>query len=359
MLDMADDHPFLLPVVIDGTPESSARVPDAFRERQWTRWSGDEVPFEFVERVRHLVGTEVSYTPNPSSATPPPQRPSRIKVVRIEKIPAARSSAGTLLYLAASVVIGIALSTSFMWLTAFSAKTPFAIYGSDLGNGRRIASALMPPSKDNEDLWKLLSVGGKQELIRLVKEGPGDSDELTAVLTREFNALIEGTHALDNAVATSPESLALSNRRLLESRFPEEVSTLLEPRSFIASAKAKFLEKGGLRRRLSVVVLALTIFSVAGYFVYKPIAIRYSFEDSRHVDQVLAYLMGELGFRRSARGDGTLIYRPTLSTFLLWGPVSFAVRIDGASMVISGPSISMKRLSRALEGFIDTPALAG
>jgi hypothetical protein len=40
MLDMAEDQPFLLPVVIDETPEAMARVPDRFRERQWTRLPG-------------------------------------------------------------------------------------------------------------------------------------------------------------------------------------------------------------------------------------------------------------------------------------------------------------------------------
>src|SRR5437868_1875328 len=34
---MADDQAFLLPVVIDDTPEAMARVPDRFRERQWSR----------------------------------------------------------------------------------------------------------------------------------------------------------------------------------------------------------------------------------------------------------------------------------------------------------------------------------
>jgi hypothetical protein len=34
---MADDRAFLLPVVIDDTPEPMARVPDRFRERQWIR----------------------------------------------------------------------------------------------------------------------------------------------------------------------------------------------------------------------------------------------------------------------------------------------------------------------------------
>src|SRR5215471_16592750 len=36
MLDMADDRTFLLPVVIDATIDVSARVPERFRDVQWT-----------------------------------------------------------------------------------------------------------------------------------------------------------------------------------------------------------------------------------------------------------------------------------------------------------------------------------
>jgi TolB-like protein/Tfp pilus assembly protein PilF len=56
MLDMADDRPFLLPVLIDDTPESAARVPDRFRERQWTRLPQGVVPAEFTQRVARLLG---------------------------------------------------------------------------------------------------------------------------------------------------------------------------------------------------------------------------------------------------------------------------------------------------------------
>ncbi len=55
MLDMADDQAFLLPVVIDDTPEAAARVPDRFRERQWTRLPGDMAPAEFAQRVTRLL----------------------------------------------------------------------------------------------------------------------------------------------------------------------------------------------------------------------------------------------------------------------------------------------------------------
>jgi len=53
---MADDQPFLLPVVIDDTPDASARVPDRFRERQWSRLPGGEKAEAFAQHARRLLG---------------------------------------------------------------------------------------------------------------------------------------------------------------------------------------------------------------------------------------------------------------------------------------------------------------
>src|ERR1700687_3563482 len=55
---MADDQTFLLPVVIDETPEASARVPDVFRARQWTHLSGALPTSKFVDRVKRLLGAQ-------------------------------------------------------------------------------------------------------------------------------------------------------------------------------------------------------------------------------------------------------------------------------------------------------------
>jgi TolB-like protein/Tfp pilus assembly protein PilF len=71
MLDMAEDQPFLLPVVIDETPEVMARVPDRFRERQWTRLLGGVAPEEFVERVMGLLAGDGVVAPAaPARAMP-------------------------------------------------------------------------------------------------------------------------------------------------------------------------------------------------------------------------------------------------------------------------------------------------
>jgi TolB-like protein/Tfp pilus assembly protein PilF len=53
--DMADDAPFLLPVAIDETANAVARVPDKFREVQWTTLPGGEAPPDFVVRVGRLL----------------------------------------------------------------------------------------------------------------------------------------------------------------------------------------------------------------------------------------------------------------------------------------------------------------
>ena len=41
-LDMADDHPFLLPIVIDDTDQAGARVPEKFLTVQWLKVPGGE-----------------------------------------------------------------------------------------------------------------------------------------------------------------------------------------------------------------------------------------------------------------------------------------------------------------------------
>jgi TolB-like protein/Tfp pilus assembly protein PilF len=62
--DMAHKRAFLVPVVIDDTPERGASVPEKFHELQWTRLPGGETPAAFVERLRKLLSpAEAHETP--------------------------------------------------------------------------------------------------------------------------------------------------------------------------------------------------------------------------------------------------------------------------------------------------------
>ena len=56
---MAIERPFLVPVVVDGTRDQEAVVPDAFRAVQWTRVPAGDTPPAFVEHVRQLLSPEL------------------------------------------------------------------------------------------------------------------------------------------------------------------------------------------------------------------------------------------------------------------------------------------------------------
>ena len=74
-LDMADDHPFLLPVVIDSTAEAGARVPDRFLTVQWMRVP-DGHPTPALEALcRRLVSGQTMGPPPRKKA---PDTPARI-----------------------------------------------------------------------------------------------------------------------------------------------------------------------------------------------------------------------------------------------------------------------------------------
>ncbi|MSU22245.1 MAG: hypothetical protein EXS32_00280 [Opitutus sp.] len=52
---MADDAPFIVPAVIDDVPDATARVPDKFREVQWTRLRSDDASAAFAARMLALL----------------------------------------------------------------------------------------------------------------------------------------------------------------------------------------------------------------------------------------------------------------------------------------------------------------
>jgi TolB-like protein/Flp pilus assembly protein TadD len=75
--DMAEHKAFLLPVVIDDTPERGAAVPEKFRQVQWTRLPGGSTPPAFVERIRQMLRPRELRAPGSSPpGSEPPSTPS-------------------------------------------------------------------------------------------------------------------------------------------------------------------------------------------------------------------------------------------------------------------------------------------
>jgi hypothetical protein len=74
-LDMADDVMFLLPVVIDGTGELGARVPDKFLAVQWLRLPAGRSTPALAALCRRLLAGEHTAPPRPAASfTRPPLR---------------------------------------------------------------------------------------------------------------------------------------------------------------------------------------------------------------------------------------------------------------------------------------------
>jgi TIR domain len=72
-LDMADDHLFLLPVVIDDTDQIRSRVPEKFLAVQWLRVPGGQATQALEALCRRIVAGQADAVP----PTPPPSvRPS-------------------------------------------------------------------------------------------------------------------------------------------------------------------------------------------------------------------------------------------------------------------------------------------
>jgi TolB-like protein len=102
---IAADQAFLLPVVIDDTRDDEERVPERFREVQWTRLPSGVTPAAFVERVRRLLSGEPAQGP-----TGTPSVAARVSAAPTTGTPVVASwrSKAALLVAVAAVVVALA-----------------------------------------------------------------------------------------------------------------------------------------------------------------------------------------------------------------------------------------------------------
>src|SRR6516165_4184672 len=68
---IAPDQAFLMPVAVDDTPQSDERIPDRFRELQWTCLPDGETSPAFIERVQRLLSPEALTARGPGTTVLP------------------------------------------------------------------------------------------------------------------------------------------------------------------------------------------------------------------------------------------------------------------------------------------------
>ncbi len=103
---MADDQAFFVPVILGETVDATARVPDVFRARQWTRVTDDASVRQFAERIAKLVsgaslegnaqsaGEKLSPAIAQSTDVAKPVQPKRRRVLQLTYLGAGLVAAG-------------------------------------------------------------------------------------------------------------------------------------------------------------------------------------------------------------------------------------------------------------------------
>ena len=178
-LDMADDHLFLLPVVIDDTVEAQARVPEKFLSVQWLRFPEGRAALEVLCR-RIASGAVVEPQPLKSSAVRV-QSPAA-DAARLHP-PFPRAEPGQRLHYAVQV-IGWLLRSAWIFFQRLPRWVRILLY---LWGLFAILSMCREhhaiPSSSSTDAKRIKAVADQYQLSK----DPADLAKLGAQIAREFS----------------------------------------------------------------------------------------------------------------------------------------------------------------------------
>jgi tetratricopeptide (TPR) repeat protein len=172
---MAQDRPFLIPVVIDDTSEGVERVPDRFREVQWTRLPNGVATAAFVDRMTRLLQQETAAS---SSAAPSAARSTTLSADASSTAPMGtppRKLARATWAAAAAVLLLAGVS---LWVTRHAWLRPAGIVAYS-HEDRRMTFAVLPfqsPAGDGQGVQVATATAGQ---IRTMLE---NRKELVSVL---------------------------------------------------------------------------------------------------------------------------------------------------------------------------------
>ena len=180
---MASDRPFLVPVVIDGTPESDERVPERFREVQWIRLPGGAAPPAFAERIARLLSM-----PTAGSGRSVPEAP----LAAASSVPQDRVAAADPARAAAPVMTAPVRKT-WWWRPAVSGLLAAALLaagvtGWNAARSRWHAAAVAPYSiEDRRMTFAVLPFQAPDGDVHAARAAAATTEEFTAQL--EANTL--------------------------------------------------------------------------------------------------------------------------------------------------------------------------
>ncbi len=176
---MAQDRAFLIPVVIDDTPEGDERVPDKFREVQWTRLPNGVTTPAFVARIARLldqeIGTQNSAGASVAEPTTPTLNAGPVSPASVSPPPKPRSAVMWLAAVALLLLVGIgAWAIRHVWLH----PTAVVAYSHE---DRRMTFAVLPFQSAADDPHGVQIAKAMGDEIRTMLES---RKELISVISR-------------------------------------------------------------------------------------------------------------------------------------------------------------------------------
>ena len=240
-LDMADDHPFLLPVVIDDTTQAAARVPDRFLNVQWMRVPGGRATEALQALCRRLLaGQPAALQPSkPAPDKPTPRRSGRAR----EYPPFPREEPGQRVSFWVHV-LGWALQSAWTFFRRFPAWVRILVYiwlaivlvskgctAPSRHTERASAAAakvaqLADGARDGPDTPDVAKLGA--QIAQLANETAGKSAARSSLLVIPFSAPpgdAAGKKLADSAFEQMFGRVAVSHRGSLD-LLPEPESSL-------------------------------------------------------------------------------------------------------------------------------------
>jgi tetratricopeptide (TPR) repeat protein len=219
---LADDHPFLFPVAVGDVNDSTARVPDKFREVQWTRLRLEETPVELAGRVAKLLSLG-----DPSAG----RTDGGVRRERAERDErrAARWR-WWMIFPIVGTLIGLGFAVQPLW-RAF--QGPRANHPA--ASPRSKAQQLVAQARELYEPWNLATIDDFKFADRLLKEATdleiSNGDAWAALAIESYGQLVQGfdrsdvrdetlRNAADRAMTLAPKSdqaklaLALKYRRI-------------------------------------------------------------------------------------------------------------------------------------------------
>jgi TolB-like protein len=239
-VDMAEDRAFLVPIVIDGTSDSEARVPEKFREVQWTRLLGGKTPPEFVRRIEHLLSGEV--------------RASTLRALGPTAVASGRPSRA---WLAAGVAVLVAAVSAYLfaerpWVAKPPPPAAFAPPARSIAV-LPFANLSGDPSQEyfsdgltEEILNALSTIEGLQVVARTSSFSFKGKDTDIGVIARRLNvgAVLEGSvRRSDHDIRVTAQLIdAVSGYHLWSKTYEDASGDVLKLQTEIANAVAQALQ---------------------------------------------------------------------------------------------------------------------